>query len=122
MVLLPITSMTILKWGFKMKFTTEIIIPKNNLDYINKCLSSTPEEMEEPKSEGIIRYTGKFDNGNECDIILHSSDDDFYVDGVLYDGNGCACVCTDVCDDVLGVWKFEYEDNEYECIVKSAEV
>ena len=99
-----------------MKYETEI--KTDNTYFVNKLLASTPEEMDQPKSTTIWRWTGKFENGMECDVIIHSSDDDFYIDGVLYDQNGCECCVTDVCDELLGEYKFEYEGDEYVCNVK----
>lgn len=101
-----------------------IEIEESKMNYINKLLTMTGEEIYNEyglKRDETITYTANFGNGIEADIKLVICDDGKpYTEGVLFK-NGSELYCTDASDEYEGIWEFEYEGKEYTVIVKVKE-
>lgn len=100
-----------------MVYYSTVHLKKDTYKYLKKCLNSTPDEMGEVKCETVASFTGKFDNGFEADVYFQASEDDFYVDAVLYNLNGCELVTTEMCDEIEGDFVFEYEGDTFKLTV-----
>ena len=90
-----------------MKYEKKILISQKEADYINWLLNSTSEMGE----DDTISHTTKFDNGIEVDVKLCGADYP-WTEAVMFK-NGSEVCCTEVCEDYLGEWEFEYNGDQY---------
>ena len=106
--------------------TKEIILSKEEVTFLNKLMTMTGEEIYEEygyKRDETFTFTVSFEDEIEADVKLVICEDDTpYIEGVLFEnGNQIACTEPDY-NSILGEYNFEYNDKEYEVIVKEREV
>ena len=108
-----------------MKYEKFIKISKEEAEKINKHLTVEPTCAEECLGEDIaIVYTAKFDDGFEMDIKCcgvqyepYNSSNTAWTEAVLFQ-NGSEVCFSEPCDEFLGEWILENDDNEYVVIVE----
>jgi len=92
-----------------MKYEKKILISQKEADHIN-WLFNMANEMGE---DDTISHTAKFDNGIEVDVKLCGVDDGYpWTEAVMFK-NGSEVCCTEVCEEYLGEWEFEYNGDQY---------
>lgn len=102
------------------EFIKVITVKKKEVLYIEDLLDKSnssfegegidlDEELVDPNSV-ILSYTAKFEDGCEADIKFVSTDDDVYIDAVLFDQEGHQIALLDPCYEFLGEFEFEVED------------
>lgn len=110
-----------------MRYEKTIKISKKEAHIINKYLTIEPTcESECFGEDETITNTTIFDNGIEVDIKCcgvkyeeNASSNTAWAEAVMFLSGSEVC-CTDPCDEYLGEWMLEYEDNEYVVIVEVA--
>jgi len=99
-----------------MLFETTILVPPRE---VQECQTFLNKSFPFAKPHTFRTYTGKFPNGIEVDIKVCEGNPPF-VDPVLYDDDSELAV-GEVRDDLLGVFRFQVEDDEYKVTVQQQE-
>jgi len=102
--------------------TQTIFVPKDEMDSMQRLLDGKDREWGE---HTIQTYTANFGNGVEADIkvcgvqesIEPNDQPNPYVDPVLFDNGSEVCV-GEVGDELEGEYLFEYDNEEYQVLVK----
>lgn len=94
-----------------------IKIPKKEMEYINKLLTMTGDEIYQKyglKRDETIVHTAQFPDNIEVDIklVICDGDDTPFTEAVLFQ-NGRECAMTPVEFEYDGEWCLEYDGNEY---------
>ena len=100
-----------------MKYKSKIEVPEKDLKAYEEMLPYGEKELIEagiPRLENVKTWTCRFENGNEADIKVNTSEDDVWTEGVLFDKDGNELCHTEVCDDIQGEWDFEFDGDTYE--------
>lgn len=97
--------------------STQIKIDKNLAKELQDFLELEGVNMHELdiSEDSVIEvFTGKFKDGFEADIKVCSGTENFFIDPVLFNPNGCeVCVLDSEGGDLLGEYIFEYENKQY---------
>jgi hypothetical protein len=92
---------------------TQIKIEKVILDKCNRILKDEDLDL---RSDEIITFTGKFEDGFEADIKLVL--EGCYIDPVLFDPSGYEVAVSEPCFDRMeGDYFFSVDDKEYKVSV-----
>ena len=98
-----------------MKYKKTIIVPKSELDEMNRLLAM-PTIPDAGPDEVIKVYTAQFHDGTEIDIKVCNAEPPF-VDPVMFqDGNEVKVM--EVADEVDGEYVFDLEGDTFVVIVK----
>jgi hypothetical protein len=94
-----------------------ITISKKEKEIIEDLLSLTGDKIYDKygyKRDETVTKTAVFENGIEADIklVICEGDSTPYTEGVLFK-HGSEVTHTDVEDEFVGEWEFEYEGEEY---------
>lgn len=112
----------------KTVFKEFIQVSRSDIDFIEDLLERSNNisssdgmdlEREGVDRNSLIRsYTAKFKDGCEADIKLVSTDDDLYIDAILFDEQGHELIVFDPCYEFLGDFEFELEKDGQVIIYK----
>lgn len=99
-----------------MKFTKTITVSVSDQKTIQEYLDMDSVDLEEEgidKESVYLQTNVMFDNGYEADIKVCTTEDDFFVDAILFDANGNQMRVLDPEYELLGEYIFDDDEDEY---------